>query len=261
MSLKTFRNLFKAFGWDPLITFRALKALPGFIRDSIRFTYKSRTSQAWPISYTFPCLADRYDSSGVASGHYFHQDLFVAQRIYNNKPVRHIDVGSRVDGLVAHIASFRDVTVIDIRTLEIEIPNIIFMQADLMNSIDFDLENSCDSLSCLHALEHFGLGRYGDKLDPTGYLQGLSNLASILKKNGVLYLSVPIGHQRIEFNAHRVFSVSTLLTDVQKLFFLQMFSYVDDKGFFYPNVKISSNDILHNFGCRYGLALLELKKL
>jgi hypothetical protein len=67
------------------------------------------------------------------------------------------------------------------------------------------LEGYCDSLSCLHALEHFGLGRYGDPIDPSGFERGLCNMASLLTKGGIFYLSVPIGIDRVEFNANRVF--------------------------------------------------------
>lgn len=67
-----------------------------------------------------------------------------------------------------------------------------------------ELENYCDSLSCLHALEHFGLGRYSDPVDPAGFERGLVNMARMLKKGGTLYLSIPIGIERVEFNAHRV---------------------------------------------------------
>jgi len=60
-------------------------------------------------------------------------------------------------------------------------------------------------------MEHFGLGRYGDPVNYDGYLLGLNNLYQILKIGGKLYFSVPIGPQRIEFDAHRVFSLSYLL--------------------------------------------------
>jgi hypothetical protein len=73
------------------------------------------------------------------------------------------------------------------------------------------LTNYCDSVSCLHALEHFGLGRYGDKIDIYSLEKGLSNLVKLLAKDGLLYLSVPIGKERIEFNAHRVMDISTIL--------------------------------------------------
>ena len=63
----------------------------------------------------------------------------------------------------------------------------------------------CDSASCLHALEHFGLGRYGLPIDPNGYRKGLANLASFLRPGSTLYLSTPIGRPRVEFNANWVF--------------------------------------------------------
>lgn len=69
----------------------------------------------------------------------------------------------------------------------------------------------CDSLSCLHALEHFGLGRYGDPIDPKGYECGLVNMAGLLRQGGVFYLSVPIGIDRVEFNAHRVFDPRVII--------------------------------------------------
>lgn len=63
----------------------------------------------------------------------------------------------------------------------------------------------CDSLSCLHAIEHFGLGRYGDPVDPQGYRHGIENMVALLKPSGLFYLSTPVGRARVEFNAHRVF--------------------------------------------------------
>ena len=69
----------------------------------------------------------------------------------------------------------------------------------------------CDSLSCLHALEHFGLGRYGDPVDPGGFEHGFVNMAALLKENGVFYLSVPIGIDRVEFNANRVFDPRSIV--------------------------------------------------
>jgi hypothetical protein len=41
--------------------------------------------------------------------------------------------------------------------------------------------NKYDSISCLHALEHFGLGRYGDRLDPNGHETGFLKLLDMLK--------------------------------------------------------------------------------
>ena len=199
-------------------------------------------------------------SNGVAKGHYFHQDLLVARRIHVNNPVIHVDVGSRVDGFVAHVASFRSLKVIDVRPLASTIPNVEFIQADLMGKLRDDLISSCDSLSCLHALEHFGLGRYGDPVQYDGDIQGFNNLFSILKPQGKFYISLPIGPQRIEFNAHRVFSLNYLVELFADRFAIDRFSFVDDAGDLHEDIKLDSAAIAGNCGCHYGCGIFEMTK-
>jgi SAM-dependent methyltransferase len=133
-------------------------------------------------------------------GHYFHQDLLIAREIYKNNPVKHIDIGSRIDGFVAHVAVFREIEIFDIRLQENNVKNIIYRQADLMRIQDEMIEY-CDSVSSLHAIEHFGISRYGDPIDAKGHIKAIGNIFKILKPGGKFYFSVPIGKQRIEFNA------------------------------------------------------------
>ena len=98
-----------------------------------------------------------------------------------------------------------------------------------MSEVPIELLDSCDSLSCLHALEHFGLGRYGDPIIYNGHIKGIENLTKkILKSKGTLYLSVPIGNEGVYFNAHRVFSIGTIMNLMKDYFSLEEFSYVDD---------------------------------
>ena len=88
-----------------------------------------------PVKF-YPVLDNYAGDAGAVKSHYFHQDLLVASFIYEKKPKRHIDVGSRVDGFVAHVASFRKIEVFDVRPLElINYDNIDFVQADLMSEI------------------------------------------------------------------------------------------------------------------------------
>jgi SAM-dependent methyltransferase len=234
--------------------------IPQFWRDyrELRRQQK-RSAVLFPFGELYPCLDDRSSNAGTAKGHYFHQDLLVARRIFANGPRLHVDVGSRVDGFVAHVASFREIEVFDVRPLAATIPNVRFRQADLMAPFDPALGGYCDSLSCLHALEHFGLGRYGDPVDFEGHLKGLANMKRVVAVGGKLYLSVPIGPQRIEFNAHRVFAVDYLLSLVQD-FRVDAFSFVDDKGDLHENVVLEPNAVAANFGCRYGCGILELTK-
>jgi len=215
----------------------------------------------FPFGALNPCLDDRSAGSGTATGHYFHQDLLVARQIHSNNPTRHIDVGSRVDGFLAHVAAFRSIEVIDIRPALARIVNVSFIQADFTSAMQDDLVECCDSLSCLHALEHFGLGRYGDTVNSDGYLHGLNNLYRALKPGGKFYFSVPIGPQRIEFNAQRVFSVNHLLARFEGKYVVDQFSYVDDQGNLHENAPLTVQGAGANFGCQYGCGIFEMTKL
>jgi hypothetical protein len=208
--LKIHWFLSSQFGFDPRYLVRSMRGIPAFMRDWIQF----RRVYVGKLTLK-PCLHDRYEEGGTTKNEYFWQDLLVARWIFEAQPKKHVDVGSRVDGFVAHVASFREVEVFDVRPITTRIPNVVFKQADLMRSIALlvtgDGEGYCDSLSCLHAIEHFGLGRYGDPIDPQGYESGIANLAALLKPAGRLYLATPIGKERVEFNANRVFDPRTII--------------------------------------------------
>ncbi len=231
--------------------------------DLKKIKEQSKSSDLYfPVSNLFPCYEDKKDNAGKFMLHYFYQDLFVAQEIYHNHPQRHIDIGSRIDGFITHVASYREIEVFDIRPLEISVPNIKFTQADLMN-LDKTYYECTDSLSCLHALEHFGLGRYGDPISFEGYLMGFKNISLMLKKGGKLYFSVPMGKQRIEFHAHRIFSLKCLLKFVTDNFSIDSFSYINDKNLFFPDINLQNltdNEIDSNMGCDFGCAIFVLTK-
>jgi hypothetical protein len=61
-------------------------------------------------------------------------------------------------------------------------------------------------------VEHIGLGRYGDPLDPEGSVKAFLELKRIVQPGGDLYVSVPVDDvNRIYFNAHRAFAEDYLL--------------------------------------------------
>ena len=109
-------------------------------------------------------------------------------------------------------------------------------------------------------MEHFGLGRYGDELDVLGHLRGFEAISKLLLQGGIFYLSVPMGHQRVEFNAHRVFSLSYLREMCEFTFHISGFSYVDDNGYLFEDADLDTDAAHRNFDCNFGLAILELTK-
>ena len=242
-------------------SFRNLRAFAQFQRNVSKFETLVNGSSARDFEFgqAHPCLEDRKSAGGSARGHYFHQDLLVAQKIFEAKPERHLDVGSRIDGFVAHVAAFMEVEVVDIRPVASTAQNITFRRFDLMKDDPAEL-GIFDSVSCLHALEHFGLGRYGDEIDPDGWVKGLSALTKITRSGGTLYLAVPIGPQRIEFDAHRVFSVAFLRSKISEDFSVEKFYYVDDDG---DHHDVNVDDLFsedRNFDCWYGCGIFVLRR-
>ncbi|AWV99688.1 DUF268 domain-containing protein [Arcticibacterium luteifluviistationis] len=247
-------------GFYPDQLFENIKQFPSFIKElgDFKKSFKGKYTD-WKFSY-YPILTDKKDQSGKARGQYFYQDLFVAGLIYKADPKRHIDIGSRIDGFIAHLACFRKVDVMDIRPLNSNIQNVNFIQADLMKPAA-DLKDSTDSLSCLHTIEHFGLGRYGDDIDPDGHLKGLESMYQILQKGGTFYFSTQIGPSMVAFNAHRVFSVSYLLSLFETKYELLSFSYIDDNDVLHQKVELTEQGLANNFNCKLGCGIFELKKL
>jgi hypothetical protein len=259
-AIRTLHKWISEFGIDPLRTVSAIRNLPVTIREFQLLKAQNKSDDRWKLEFRNPALHDRQAAGGTASGHYFHQDLLVARKIYERSPERHVDVGSRLDGFVAHVAVFREIVVLDIRPSHSAVRNIRFLQKDA-TQLDPALVDYCDSLSSLHALEHFGLGRYGDPIDVDGYIKGFEVLTSMLKPNGILYLSVPIGRERIEFNGHRVFSTRRILDLSSPSFELIGFSYVDDAGNLHETDGSNENALGVDKELEYGCGIFELRKL
>ncbi len=236
MLARQINQVCQAFGVRPKVVYRSIANLPGFIKDWITYT-RSPGAGDFPvrIKHLHPVLADLGHEAGVTSGHYFHQDLWAARKIYERRPATHVDVGSRIDGFVAHLLTFMPVTVVDIRHLRSSVAGLTFLKSDATNLTELG-DGSVESVSSLHAVEHFGLGRYGDAIDPHGWRAGLRSLARVLRRGGRLYLSLPIGVPRVEFNAHRVFAPATILEALADLQ-LVSFSAVDDAGDLAENVN------------------------
>lgn len=229
-----------------------------YVWDFRRFREALGHSQEWPLGESWPVINEWYQAGGHANGAYFHQDLWAAHKIFERNPSRHIDVGSRIDGFVAHVACFREIEVYDIRPMSGSARNIKFVQRDLMKSAEQEV---CDSLSSLHVIEHFGLGRYGDEIDPWGYKTGFKCISDLLRPGGSFYFSVPLGPQRVEFNAHRVFGLRHLLSLIDENGFdITEFSFVNDAGNIVENAPLTKEAIASNCSVNLGCALFDLRK-
>ena len=87
--------------------------------------------------------------------------------------------------------------------------NKIISDSDLVVPIkkeDFKkIPRKFDVATSISSFEHDGLGRYGDPIDPEGDLIAMREMKKILKKGGILFLSVPIGKDTVVWNLHRIY--------------------------------------------------------
>jgi hypothetical protein len=201
--------------------------------------------------YMWPVITDKYAPAGRINN-YFWQDLWAARLIIKTGVEKHFDIGSRLDGFVTHLlAAGIDVTMIDIRKFPGQVEHLHTIVDDATSLRQIPNE-SIESMSALCSLEHFGLGRYGDPVDPEACFKCFDNIQKKLKKGGRFYLSVPIGKERVEFNAHRVFYAGTIINCFSRLH-LEEFSCTS-QGEIECNVDIHQyDDDPHNGEWRYGL--------
>lgn len=199
----------------------------------------------------WPVIGDKYAYAGTI-GNYFWQDLWAAKLVIKSGVKSHFDIGSRLDGFIAHLlAAGIDVTMIDVREFPANVEHL-YTIVDDATSLHQIPDESIESMSALCSLEHFGLGRYGDPINPEACFQCFDNIQRKLKKDGRLYISVPIGRERIEFNAHRIFFASTII-DCFPTLHLEEFSCTAHGEIEY-NVDLHKyDDDQHNGEYRYGL--------
>lgn len=159
------------------------------------------------LNNLYPCLGEDTAETFIEPT-YFYQDSWAFEKIVNRQPKYHVDIGSH-HKFVALLSKVVPLTMVDIRPLSLPLESLQFKQGSVLE-LPFE-DNSIDSLSCLCVVEHIGLGRYGDPLDPDGSEKSIAELSRVLAPGGCLYLSVPVGNQSlVAFNAGRVFSIDDL---------------------------------------------------
>ncbi len=260
--LQTVNTTLQTFGVDGLKAIRQLAGMPRYALEIMAFRRQWRHNPGgWVFGRWWPVMTDRTESAGVMSGHYFHMDLVMAQQVVKAAPKAHLDVGSRIDGFVAHVATTMPVLVGDIRPVESQHPNIRFVQVNLMEQATAEKLGQFPSVSCLHTLEHMGLGRYGDPLDPAGDEKALATLAALTAPGGQLYLATPMGRERIEFNAQRVYGLPRLHDMLARNgFTITHFGYVNDQGHLVPTQELTPEFVEESQTFTFSCALIIARK-
>ena len=152
--------------------------------------------------FLFPCLDDATGTTPVDPSYYF-QDAWGFEKIVQAGPDRHVDVGSH-HKFVSLLSKVVQTTMVDLRPLPVTLDSLKFEAGSILD-LPF-ADESLPSVSSLCVVEHIGLGRYGDPMDPEGTTKAVAELKRIVQPGGDLYISVPVDDlNRIYFNAHRAF--------------------------------------------------------
>jgi len=172
----------------------------------------------------YPCLKDNTLNTGF-DAHYIYHPAWAARILAQIKPDLHVDIGSSLH-FCTLVSAFISVKFYDFRPAELVLSNLFSESANLL-SLPFK-DGSIQSLSCMHVVEHVGLGRYGDQLDPDGDLKAIDELKRVLAPGGSLLFVVPIGKPKVMFNAHRIYSYEQVIGYFSDLELLEFSLVLDD---------------------------------
>jgi SAM-dependent methyltransferase len=217
-------------------------SIPGFGRAWVTYRHLPKAEKL-RLRDADPRLSDRLRASPFDS-HYLHQAVWAAERIFDNAPSEHVDVGSQLS-FVTILAAKLPVVFVDIRPLDLRVAKLRPIAGDIL-ALPF-ADRSVASVSCLHVVEHIGLGRYGDRLNPAGTRQALAELERVLAGGGNLFLSLPVGVPRVCFNAHRIHDPREIVERMSDLDLVE-FSAVDDAGRLHPGDALQ-NAARFRYGC------------
>lgn len=160
----------------------------------IRFTLDKKDVQLFVNEATFQTHFDR---------HYIYHPAWATRIIVDSKVSSHIDISSTLH-FCSMLSALVPVKFYDYRPAKLVLSNLTCEAADL-TCLPFK-DHSISSLSCMHTVEHIGLGRYGDPVDYDGDLKAMKELARVLANDGNLLFVVPVGKASvIHFNGHRVY--------------------------------------------------------
>lgn len=166
---------------------------------------RSGLSVKWGDRY--PCLHDKTEKTGF-DRHYVFHTAWAARVLAEVKPKKHVDVSSSLY-FCSIVSAFVPVDFYDYRPAELCLSELHSQAGDLLE-LPF-ADSSLNSLSCMHVVEHIGLGRYGDTLDPNGDLKAIAELKRVISEGGTLLFVVPVGKPRVMFNAHRIYSYEQII--------------------------------------------------
>ena len=175
----------------------------------------------------------KYNGTKFGYGHIETLNLLNTIEKYNITNINVAVVGSEFPWIEAILLNLKN----KVTTIDYNIPKCKFKNLSCYDYFNFFKKNKniFDVIISYSSIEHSGLGRYGDPLDPNGDLKAINDIYNNLKENGLLILSVPIGKDALVWNCHRIYGYIRLPLLFKKF---EEIEWIDNR---YKNYK--SNDI------------------
>jgi len=220
-----------------------------FVRD---FKYFKKLTESTDNRFAldwrniYPHLGDK-TASTTFDRHYVYHIAWAARIVALTEPKFHVDISSSLHFCTV-VSAFIPVRFYDYRPVNLQLHQLSTYYADLA-SLPFE-DGSLSSLSCMHVVEHVGLGRYGDPLDPDGDLKAMAELQRVLAAGGSLLFVVPVGKPKIMFNAHRIYSYKQILSYFNEME-LKQFALIPDDSRDKGIIQNATSELANaqNYGC------------
>jgi beta-1,4-mannosyl-glycoprotein beta-1,4-N-acetylglucosaminyltransferase len=122
---------------------------------------------------------------------------------YNIRNKKVAVVGSLEPWIEAMLLNFGNI----VTTIEYNVPICNYNNLECKDYFTY-FKNNKDTFDCIvtfSSVEHSGLGRYGDPLDPDGDIKTMRDIHSNLKSDGLLIWGAPVGHDALVWNIHRIY--------------------------------------------------------
>lgn len=177
------------------------------------------------------------DATGTTSfePHYTYHTAWAARLLKKLNIKKHIDISSSFTGFATIVSAFVDIDFYDIRPAKINLSGLKCFDGSILN-LPFD-DNSIDSISCMHVIEHIGLERYGDDYDPKGDIKGINELIRVTKNGGYIIFVVPMAElAKIQYNAHRIYTYDMIIEYFKSCKLIE-FSLIKDNAQFIENAS------------------------
>lgn len=220
-----------------------------FLKDLIGYSAMAKKGEISILDLQ-PALHDKKSKAGVGDES-FYQNAWALRIIRENSPKEHVDVGSNTL-FIAMLSGLMPVTAIDIRPFRANLDGLQFRRGDILN-LPYE-DRTVVSMSCLHTIEHVGLGRYGDRLNPEGSHKAIKELMRVLAPVSNLYVAVPVGRATVRFNYTRVFSPQYIIDEFRELDLIELSGIGPDKEF-QRNIDINLLSSIE-----YGIGLFHFRK-